>query len=174
MAKPAQLVKKPVVRRAPPVRAPIPFRDRVDLYDGVKMRKIGPQEEGTSVLQSYLNVVPEQKALVNDVKKTSSSTRTSSSKSKGGGAASTKNNWLSNLNVYIDPTSANSFLHNPGKSGKGCGKKEEIKWTARDDPGLWREFLIVLLMISIMITACFGLMQYVLKHDPPPTPTTAP
>lgn len=157
-------------KKAGGVKAPIPFRDRSNLYDGGKMKRVPKQKEGSSVLQTYLNVVPEQKVLVDSM---------DSEKKK----TSNDSGWLSNLNVYIDPTSATSFLHQPGqtsssskkdcgdsKKSDGCGEK--VKWTSRDDPGLWREFLIVLFMISIVVCLCFGGMAWVLKHDPPPAPAT--
>jgi hypothetical protein len=156
------------------VKAPIPFRDRSNLYDGGKMKRVSKQKQGSSVLQTYLNVVPEQKALVD------------SAMDSGDQKKSKDSGWLSNLNVYIDPTSATSFLNQPASSGsssgasarKSCGndaKKcsgsgEEIKWTSRDDPGLWREFLIVLFMICITICFCFGGMSWVLRHNAPPPP----
>lgn len=170
-------------KKAGPVKAPIPFRDRVDLYSGGKMKRVPKQKEGSSVLQTYLNVVPEQKSLVETMNNTSG-------EKKGGNDSA----WLSNLNVYIDPTSATSFLHQPGakstsesssssssstkkscsstksSSCKATGGETEVKWTSRDDPGMWREFLIVLLMLSITIAVCFGAMGWVLKHNPPPPP----
>lgn len=157
-------------KRAGGVKAPIPFRDRSNLYDGGKMKRVGTQKEGSSVLQTYLNVVPEQKALVDSM--------------DGPKKKSDDSGWLSNLNVYIDPTSATSFLNQPGASSsaaaakKGCGKKAgkegDVKWTSRDDPGLWREFLIVLFMVSITICFCFGGMSWVLRHNLPPAPATPP
>lgn len=173
--------KKPAGKKVPGVKAPIPFRDRADLYNGGKMRRVPKQKEGSSVLQTYLNVLPEQKSLADDMTKGSEG-------GGGGGKKSSGNNsnWLSNLNVYIDPTSASSFLHQQSSSssssssssgGEGGSKKKcnnkkgcekEIKWTARDDPGLWREFLIVLFMISITIVFCFGAMSFVLRTDPTP------
>lgn len=165
-------------KKAGGVKAPIPFRPRSDLYNGGKMKRVPSQKQGASVLQTYLNVVPEQKALVE-------STMNAGSSGSGGTETKKKNDsgWLSNLNVYIDPTSASSFMNQPaaasnsasssshGSSKKTCSdsksSKPEVKWTSHDDPGLWREFLIVLFMISIVICVCFGAMSWVLKNDPP-------
>lgn len=138
------------------LKAPIPFRTRSDLFVGGKMKRSSSES-----LAKYLNV-PATTTKVEGKNPENSSTAANS--------ATDPSSWLSNLNVYIDPTSASSFLGGSATGKKAAGEEsdQKITWSARDDPGVWREFLIVLLLLSVILALCLGAFNYVLHHDPPP------